>query len=52
MIWRGFHPSANTMVLAGAVFGLILRAVLLDLFDPQATAKDIMLVIIGALAPS
>lgn len=49
-IWRDFHPSADTMLVAAALGGLIFLAVLLVFFTPHATAKDVMLVIIGALA--
>lgn len=49
-VLRDFHPSADTVLVAMALFGLILLAVLLVFFEPRATAKDIMLVIIGALA--
>ncbi|MBO9544372.1 hypothetical protein [Caulobacter sp.] len=49
-VLRDFHPSADTVLVAAALLGLILLAVLLVFFEPRATAKDIMLVIIGALA--
>ena len=49
-VLRDFHPSADTVLVGLALLGLIVLAMLLVFFDPHTTAKDIMLVIIGALA--
>lgn len=49
-VWRDFHPSADTVLVAFALVVLGLLAILLIFFHPDQTAKDIMLVIIGALA--
>lgn len=49
-IWRDFHPSADTLLVAVALAGLGVLATLLVFFEPHPTAKDIMLVIIGSLA--
>lgn len=49
-MWKDFHPSSDTVNVFAALLIMAIVAVLVIFHDPAAAAKDVLLVILGALA--
>lgn len=49
-MWRDFHPSADRVLSAMALFGILLLSVLLTFNTPSPTSKELLFILIGALA--
>lgn len=49
-MWKDFHPSPDTINVFAALAIMAVVAVLVIFNDPAAAAKDVLLVILGALA--
>lgn len=49
-MWRDFHPNANTVLSGIALFLIGLLSILLVFFEPPGVSKELLLILIGALA--
>ena len=49
-IWKDFHPTADKVMSAVALMGIIGLAFVLVAFEPHGTSRDLLLILIGAMS--